>query len=89
VPTFAFKDTIDPIALQQNLAQLSQYFQNGGTPQNGQLLAYNFGNAIMSQQAARPGDYRGAAEPEPSANSARKSARQARARIYLCSPCNT
>lgn len=28
VPTFAFKDTIDPIALQQATAQLSRYFDN-------------------------------------------------------------
>ena len=62
VPTFAFKDTIDPIALQQNLAQLSQYFQTSGGSPNSQLLAYNFSNAIMSQQA-RAGDYRGPSEP--------------------------
>ena len=60
VPTFAFKDTLDPIALQQNLTQLSQYFQTSGGPQSGQmqLLAQNFSNAIMSQQA-RSGDYSG------------------------------
>jgi hypothetical protein len=29
VPSFAFKDTIDPIALQQAVAQLSPYFQQG------------------------------------------------------------
>ena len=49
VPTFAFKDTVDPIALQQNLAQLSQYFQTD-LPRNSPL-AYQFSNAIMSQQA--------------------------------------
>jgi hypothetical protein len=29
VPSFAFKDTMDPIALQQTIAQLSPYFQSG------------------------------------------------------------
>jgi len=55
VPTFAFKDTIDPIALQQNLAHLSQDLQldNGG---RNSPLAYQFSNAIMSQtQQFRPG----------------------------------
>lgn len=47
VPTFAFKDTVDPMALQQNLAQLSQYFQTDN-PRNSPL-AYQFSNAIMSQ----------------------------------------
>jgi hypothetical protein len=56
VPTFAFKETIDPIALQQSLAQLSQYFQtNPGTPNSS--MAYNFANSIMSQQMARASDY--------------------------------
>ena len=57
VPTFAFKDTIDPIALQQSLAQLSQYFQNDTGGRNSPL-AYNFSNSngIMSQQAQVPGN---------------------------------
>jgi hypothetical protein len=63
VPTFAFKDTIDPIALQQTLAQLSQYFQTDTGGRNSPL-AYNFSNAIMSQQMARPGDYRAAPGPD-------------------------
>src|SRR5262249_42744703 len=46
VPTFAFKDTIDPIALQQNLAQLSQHFQSANGARNSPL-AYQFSNAIM------------------------------------------
>lgn len=54
VPTFAFKETIDPIALQQSLTQLSQYFQTAAPNSS---LAYNFGNAIMSQQMARASDY--------------------------------
>lgn len=53
VPTFALKNTIDPLALQETLAQLSQYFRNepGG--------ANPFSNAMMAQtQVARMGDYR-------------------------------
>lgn len=56
VPTFAFKETVDPIALQQGLAQLSQYFQTTPGAPNSQF-AYNFGNAIMSQQMARASDF--------------------------------
>jgi hypothetical protein len=60
VPTFAFKDSLDPIGLQQNLAALSQYFQtdasNLGNNRNSPL-AYQFSNAIMSQ-AARASEYR-------------------------------
>ncbi len=62
VPTFAFKDTIDPIALQQDLAQLSQYFRTDTGGQNSPL-ASNFSNAIMSQQVGRMGDYRAAPGP--------------------------
>src|SRR5262249_27233851 len=62
VPTFAFKETIDPISLQQSLAQLSQYFQ---TAAPNSTLAYNFGNAIMSQQMARASDYQRAPVSEP------------------------
>ena len=43
VPTFAFKDTVDPISLEQTIAQLSNHFQqNAGN-------AYGFPNAIRSQ----------------------------------------
>lgn len=58
VPTFAFKETIDPIALQQAAAQLSQYFQSDprADVRNG-LLAANFSNAIMTQ-TARMSEYR-------------------------------
>jgi hypothetical protein len=62
VPTFAFKDTVDPMALQQNLAQLSQYFQTGNPARNSPL-AYNFSNAIMSQ-SARSSDFGAGAAPE-------------------------
>ena len=57
VPTFEFKDTPDPISLQQAVAQLSQYFRQDAQ------TAYGFANAIMSQQAM-PMDYRHRAEPE-------------------------
>jgi hypothetical protein len=60
VPTFAFKETIDPIALQQTAAQLSQYFQNTDGRQG--LLAANFSNAIMTQ-TARMSEYRPNSEP--------------------------
>jgi hypothetical protein len=57
VPSFAFKDTVDPMALQQNLAPLSQYFNpQGSGPYS--PLASQFSNAIMSQQPARGGYYR-------------------------------
>jgi hypothetical protein len=62
VPTFAFKDTMDPIALQQNLAQLSPYFRTDTGGRNGPFDS-NFSNAIMSQQMQIPGngEYRVAA----------------------------
>jgi hypothetical protein len=62
VPSFAFKDSIDPMALQQSLTQLSQYFQ--GDTRNSPL-AYNFSNAIMTQQARYSG-YPGPGEPSGS-----------------------
>ncbi len=58
VPAFAFKDLVDPMGLQQQLAQLSQYFRPDGLDRNGAFAA-NFSNAIMSQQAVRPIDYQG------------------------------
>ncbi len=61
VPTFTFKDLLDPIALQQNLAQLSQYFQADAGRNS--PLASQFSNAMMSQQIARMGDYRAAPVP--------------------------
>ncbi len=45
VPTFAFKDTVDPIALQTAVAQLSQYFKEDAK------TAQGFSNAIMTQTA--------------------------------------
>jgi len=44
VPQFAFKDTLDPIALQRQANQLSQYFQQGGR-------GYQLSNAIGTQIA--------------------------------------
>jgi hypothetical protein len=55
VPTFSFKDTLDPISIQQVAAQLSQYLQSNQLDNRNSALAYNFSNAIMSQQ----GGYRG------------------------------
>jgi hypothetical protein len=45
VPSFDFKDTTDPMSLQQTVAQLSQYFRPN--TQTG----YAFSNAVMSQTA--------------------------------------
>ncbi len=58
VPSFTFKETLDPLALQQTAAQLSQYFQNDPRAdlQHG-LLAGNFSNAIMTQMG-RMSEYR-------------------------------
>ena len=47
VPTFAFKDTPDPISFQETIAQLSGHFRPNSR------TAYGFDNAIMSQSAAR------------------------------------
>jgi hypothetical protein len=43
VPTFAFKETVDPISLQQTVAQLSSALQSSNQ------TAYSFSNAIMTQ----------------------------------------
>lgn len=57
VPTFDFKETPDPISLQQSVAQLSQYFQQDSR------TAYGFANAIMSQQTSRMGEMHREATP--------------------------
>jgi hypothetical protein len=54
VPSFDFKETIDPIAMNQTLARLSPYFQNDASTQ----MALS--NAIMTQ-TARMGEVRGRA----------------------------
>jgi len=53
VPTFAFKDTPDPISLQQTFAQLSNAF-----PSLNQTTRA-FSNAIMSQAKSRMSEYSG------------------------------
>jgi hypothetical protein len=45
VPTFAFQESVDPISLQQTVAQLSSHFRRDAQ------TAYAMSNAIMSQQA--------------------------------------
>lgn len=57
VPAFEFKETVDPMSLQQSVAQLSQYFRQDAQ------TAYGFANAIMSQ-SARMSEYR---RPAPEA----------------------
>lgn len=46
VPSFAFKDTPDPISFQQTIARLSQHFNPNSS------TAYAFSNAVMSQRAS-------------------------------------
>jgi hypothetical protein len=58
VPSFAFKDTPDPISLQRAVAQLSRAFQ----PDN--QTAYAFGNAIYSQRS-RGGEVRNVSDAAP------------------------
>jgi hypothetical protein len=48
VPSFVFKDVVDPISLQQTVAQLSSHFEQNSRS------AYAFSNALMTQRA----DYR-------------------------------
>lgn len=48
VPSFTFKDNIDPMAVQETLAQLSQFFQGRNDVTSN--LRNNFNNSIMSQQ---------------------------------------
>ena len=57
VPTFAFKDTPDPISMQETVARLSSVMQ----PSN--QTAYAFSNAIMTQTAIYQLRRRGAAQP--------------------------
>ena len=56
VPTFAFRESTDPIALQKKAAELSQYFQND----RAQMMS----NGIATQ-AARMGEYRAAPSESP------------------------
>ena len=60
VPSFYFKETSDPIALSQAVAQLSPYFQTDASTQ------YALGNAMMTQ-VARGGEVRHARPAGPPA----------------------
>ncbi len=57
VPTFAFADNTDPIAIQQVAAQLSPYFRPGSQTQHA------FSNAIMSQAPILQGATNGTIGP--------------------------
>ena len=48
VPKFAFENTLDPISLQQTVAQLSRHFRPDSQ------AAYAFSNMIMTQQVRMP-----------------------------------
>jgi len=56
VPAFYFKDTVDPMALQQTAVQLSQFFQSDAAGGRHSVLANNFDNRLMTQ-VARAGEY--------------------------------
>ena len=61
VPSFLFKETLDPIALSATTAQLSQYFQEPSQ------TSHAFSNSIMSQTtASRMGEVRAVAAPQAS-----------------------
>jgi hypothetical protein len=60
VPTFAFKDTVDPISLQQAVAQLSPYFDQSSD------MSHMLSNSMMTQ-TARMGEYRVVQAPPPEA----------------------
>lgn len=59
VPTFSFKETIDPISLQQSVAQLSSYFDQSAR------TGYALSNAIATQ-AARMSEDRATSAGQPS-----------------------
>jgi hypothetical protein len=58
VPSFAFKETLDPISLQREATQLSAYFQQSD---RSQLMTQN----MIMTQAARMGERRGGSVSEP------------------------
>jgi hypothetical protein len=60
VPSFAFEETLDPVALSQAAAQLSAHFRQDAQ------TAYAFSNAVMTQMA-RMGEYRHAEAAAPAA----------------------
>lgn len=53
VPTFAFQDTLDPLALDQTLDQLSAYFRK-----NPEAASQFTNGMLLNYQVARMGDYR-------------------------------
>jgi hypothetical protein len=58
VPSFTFKDMVDPMALQETLAQLSAFFHtSAGTHRREDALLSNFSNVLMTQ-SARMGEFR-------------------------------
>jgi hypothetical protein len=70
VPTFAFKDSVDPVSLQQTAAQLSQFFQTHPSGNLGNnAFGANFSNSIMSQQAYRATEYRSSSSDQDSSDS--------------------
>ncbi|MEW6251796.1 MAG: hypothetical protein AB1716_14215 [Planctomycetota bacterium] len=58
VPSFYFKDTLDPLALQDTAVQLSAYFQERPTGRGPGHQAAMLSNALLAQQV-RMGEYRG------------------------------
>ena len=60
VPSFAMKDTIDPIAMQQTLASLSQYFRP-----DQRMGGQQFSNAMQSQISSNDTRYTENAPQEP------------------------
>ncbi len=61
VPTFAFKEVVDPVSFQEAAASLSGHFRSDNR------TAYSFSNAIMSQQIMYP--YESRSVPSPSGES--------------------
>ena len=57
VPSFAFKDLLDPMAMQETMTQLSAFFQSSpGSRRREDAFLSNFSNALMTQ-TARMGEY--------------------------------
>ena len=57
VPSFAFKDSLDPTAMQESVAQLSAFFHGAaGARRREDALLSNFSNALMTQ-TVRMGEY--------------------------------
>ncbi len=71
VPSFAFKDAIDPMSLQQTAAQLSVYFQNGSRTglamSNSSIMMNNMGNNFDNGAASQVPGMQAAGQPVPDA----------------------